>query len=356
MSEEKFMKYVQQAIKELESYLIKNKETVFTYNLFFMNKFIYSCLIDADRINTMLFEEAKELVPNVNSNVLFAGYYDKLIDHLAGFNQGKIAISRIDRLRAEMSEQCDAFAKKNTGIYTLSIPTGGGKTLASLRFALKHAKDKDKERIIYIVPYTTILDQNAKTVRDILQDDVNILEHHSNVIEDENKKDDEQNSDGLNNYVTEKTIRLTKDNWESPIIFTTMVQFLEVIYGSGTRRVRRFHNLANAVIIFDEVQTVPLKCVSMFNEALNYLNDCMNSTSVLCTATQPALNAVGKKLNVAPGAEMIKNIPEVIEAFKRTKIIDKTEPDGWSVEQLTDFIKEKIDVKHSILTVLNTKE
>ena len=354
MSEEKFMKYVQQAIKELESNLVKNKETVFTYNLFFMNKFVYSCLIDADRINTMLFEEAKELVPNVNSNVLFAGYYDKLIDHLAGFNQGKIAISRIDRLRAEMSEQCDAFAQKNTGIYTLSIPTGGGKTLASLRFALKHAKDKDKERIIYIVPYTTILDQNAKTVRDILQDDVNILEHHSNVIEDENKKNDEQNSDGLNNYVTEKTVRLTKDNWESPIIFTTMVQFLEVIYGSGTRRVRRFHNLANAVIIFDEVQTVPLKCVSMFNEALNYLNDCMNSTSVLCTATQPALNAVGNKLNVAPGAEMIKNIPEVIEAFKRTKIIDKTEPDGWSVEQLTDFIKEKIDVKHSILTVLNT--
>lgn len=350
MSEEKFMKYVQQAIKELESYLVKNKETVFTYNLFFMNKFIYSCLIDADRINTMLFEEAKELVPNVNRNVLFAGYYDKLIDHLAGFNQGKTAISRIDRLREEMSQQCDAFAENDTGIYKLSIPTGGGKTLASLRFALKHAQEKGKERIIYIVPYTTIIEQNAKTVRDILQDDENILEHHSNVIEDWDKED----ADSLEDYVAEKTIRLTKDNWESPVIFTTMVQFLEVIYGSGTRRVRRFHNLTNAVIIFDEAQTVPLKCISMFNEALNYLEDCMNSTLVLCTATQPALNAVGKKLNVAPGAEMIKNIPEVIDAFKRTNIIDKTEPGGWSVEQLTDFIKEKINVKHSILTVLNT--
>ncbi|MHC1718389.1 MAG: CRISPR-associated helicase Cas3' [Acidaminococcaceae bacterium] len=355
MSEEKFMEYVQQAIKELETYLIKNKETVFTYNLFFMNKFIYSCLIDADRINTMLFEDAKELAPNINSNELFSGYYDKLINHLAGFNRGKTAVSRINRLREEMSKQCDAFAENDTGMYKLSIPTGGGKTLASLRFALKHAKEKGKDRIIYIVPYTTVIEQNAKTVRDILNDDENILEHHSNIIEDWDKKSvGEQNSENLNNYSTEKTIRLTKDNWESSIIFTTMVQFLEVIYGSGTRRVRRFHNLANAVIIFDEVQTVPLKCVSMFNEALNYLKDCMNSTLVLCTATQPALNDVEKKLNIAPGAEMIKNIPEVIEAFKRTKIIDTIEPGGWSVEQLTDFIKEKIDVKRSILAVLNT--
>lgn len=355
MPEEKFMKYLRQAIKELETYVVKNKETVFTYNLFFLNKFIYSCLIDADRINTMLFEEAKELAPNINSKELFAGYYDKLLNHLAGFDQGKAGVSRINRLREEMSQQCDDFAEKDTGIYTLSIPTGGGKTLASLRFALKHAKDKGKERIIYVVPFTTIIEQNAKTVRDILLDDENILEHHSNVIEDCDKKDtDEQDSDSLENYAAEKTIRLTKDNWESPVIFTTMVQFLEVIYGSGTRRVRRFHNLTNAVIIFDEVQSVPLKCISMFNMALNYLEDCMNSTLVLCTATQPALTAVEKKLNVAPGSEMVTDVPEVIDAFKRTDIFAKIAPNGWSVEELTDFIKEKIDVKRSILTVLNT--
>ena len=355
MSEEKLMRYVHQAANELDGYLQKNKTTIKYYNLFFLNKFIYSCLIDADRINTMVFEENKELAPQIKRGDLFGNYYDKLSNHLTKLKEEQKVISKINKLREDMSQQCDDFAKKNTGIYTLSIPTGGGKTLASLRFALKHARLKGKERIIYIVPYTTVIEQNAKTVREILQDDENILEHHSNVIEEDNKNVDNENSDdNLINYISEKNIRLTKDNWESPIIFTTMVQFLEVIYGSGTRRIRRFHNLTNAVIIFDEVQAVPLKCVSMFNEALNYLEECMNSTLILCTATQPALNAIEKKLKVSDEAEMISNIPEIIGAFKRTEIVNLVENAGWSIEKLVDFIKSQLKTNKSILTILNT--
>ena len=158
----------------------------------------------------------------------------------------------INKLRAQMSEQCGQFADRPSGIYTLSVPTGGGKTLSSLRYALKHAQLQNKNRIIYVVPFTTIIEQNANEVRKILKDDINILEHHSNIIED--IEDDDENQDGL--ITKQQKLKLAKDNWNSPIIFTTMVQFLNVFYAKGTRNIRRLHNLCDSVI-FDEVQKVP---------------------------------------------------------------------------------------------------
>lgn len=258
---------------------------------------------------------------------------------------------RINRLRSEMSEQCDAFAEKPSGIYTLSIPTGGGKTFASLRYALKHAQLYNKKRIIYIVPFTTIIEQNAEEVRKVLQDDVNILEHHSNVVEDADENDEQQ--DGI--MSVQQRLKLAKDNWDVPIIFTTMVQFLNVFYAKGSRNIRRLHNMSEAVLIFDEVQKVPVPCISLFNEALNFLKTYCHSSILLCTATQPALNYVEHQLQVSPNPEIIRGLDNVIDAFKRVEIVDRATDETFNTEKLANFIEKRMTEVSSVLVILNTK-
>lgn len=354
LDQKDFQSYVEQGSLELKDFLKQNineqNGQKFFLILTFLTKYLFSCLIDADRTNTRCFEE------NISSNIesqngaLFQAYYDKLTAHLSGLNADSHAQTRINQLRGEMSQQCDDFASKPSGVYTLSIPTGGGKTLASLRYALKHAVEHNKDRIIYVVPYTTIIEQNAKTVKDILGDSDHIVEHHSNVVE-ENIVEEE--SDGQA-YLRDKSLRLARDNWEAPIIFTTMVQFLNAFYDKGTRNVRRLHNLANAVIIFDEVQSVPVKCVSLFNEAVNFLKGAGHSSILLCTATQPALDFVKNNIEKIDG-EIVQNLPKITEAFKRVEIVDKTTDLGWDTEELSDFVFEQLQDKSSILVILNTK-
>ncbi|BCG56844.1 CRISPR-associated helicase Cas3' [Paenibacillus sp. URB8-2] len=313
-----------------------------------MIKYIFSCLIDADRTNTRQFEEDETTEWGRDSQPFFARSYEKLMNAIHSFDGAADADHPINLLRRGMSRQCEDFAVRPSGIYTLSIPTGGGKTLASLRYALKHALTYGKERIIYIVPYTTIIEQNAQDIRDILQDDDMILEHHSNVIED---RDDESEAYDIRR----KKLRLARDNWDRPIIFTTMVQFLNTFYAKGTRNARRMHQLANAVIIFDEVQSIPVKCVSLFNAALNFLHVLGNSSLVLCTATQPALDFVKNKLHLPEQAEMIGNLDEVGRSFKRVEIEDRTTSAGWGAEEISGFIGQNLQDVRSVLVILNTK-
>ncbi|GFZ76855.1 hypothetical protein GCM10008018_22900 [Paenibacillus marchantiophytorum] len=294
MSEAKLEEYAAEAAKELEIYLDKPSPATIECKLMFLSKFIFSALIDADRTNTRLFEENIAVESQQDRNVLFESYYEKLMKEINAYQAREDAQTPINLLRREMSDQCDAFAEKPSGIYTLSIPTGGGKTLASLRYALKHARLYDKKRIIYVVPFTTIIEQNARDVRRILDDDAHILEHHSNVVDDADDEDEE--IDGLIN--TRQKLKLAKDNWDSPIIFTTMVQFLNTFYAKGSRNIRRLHNVTESVLIFDEVQKVPVSCVSLFNQALNYLKIYGEASLILCTATQPALDYVERKLDM----------------------------------------------------------
>ncbi|MGN4770622.1 CRISPR-associated helicase Cas3' [Bacillus cereus group sp. MYBK216-2] len=354
MKEKDFHEYVNKATVELESFLLKESPENAEKQLMFLTKFIFSTLIDADRTNTRLFEEEKsvESVESViNSDVLFEKYYERLMLKINAFKKQQNANTPINMLRADMSDQCDQFAERPSGIYTLSIPTGGGKTLASLRYALKHAKTYNKKRIIYVVPFTTIIEQNAEEVRRILEDEENILEHHSNIVEEVNEHD--ENEDGM--VSIQQKLKLAKDNWDSPIIFTTMVQFLNVFYAKGNRNTRRLHNLSEAIIIFDEVQKVPVSCVSLFNQALNFLKIYTRSSIVLCTATQPALDFVEQKLDINTDAEMINNLDHVIEAFKRVKIIDQATNEIFNKDKLKTFIHTKIEEVQSILIVLNTK-
>lgn len=351
MKEKDFHEYVDKATVELESFLLKESPENAEKQLMFLTKFIFSTLIDADRTNTRLFEEEKSVESVINVDELFEKYYERLMTKINSFKKQQNANTPINMLRADMSDQCDQFAERPSGIYTLSIPTGGGKTLASLRYALKHANTHNKKRIIYVVPFTTIIEQNAEEVRRILEDEENILEHHSNIVEEVNEHD--ENEDGV--VSIQQKLKLAKDNWDSPIIFTTMVQFLNVFYAKGNRNTRRLHNLSEAIIIFDEVQKVPVSCVSLFNQALNFLKIYTRSSIVLCTATQPALDFVEQKLDINTDAEMINNLDHVIEAFKRVKIIDQATNEIFNKDKLKTFIHTKIEEVQSILIVLNTK-
>lgn len=353
MSEQEFQGYVDQAAAEVEQFLAGVPAKSVELKLMFLTKFVFSALIDADRTNTRWFEMGEPDEQERNTKELFSSYYERLMAQLHSFKKKKDAHTPIALLRSEMSELCERFAAKPSSIYTLSIPTGGGKTLASLRYALKHALTFDKKRIIYVIPFTTIIEQNAATVREILQDEVNILEHHSNVVEVEVEEDDED-QDGLALTARQKA-NLAKDNWDAPIIFTTMVQFLNVFFAHGSRNIRRLHNLCDAVIIFDEVQKVPTHCISLFNQALNFLKEYGDSSIVLCTATQPALQFVEQKLEIAKDAEMISNIDQVIDAFKRVDLVDKATERAWNTEDLACFVQDTIQEAGNILVILNTK-
>ncbi|WP_127585637.1 CRISPR-associated helicase Cas3' [Paenibacillus koleovorans] len=351
MSEADFRIYVREAAREVAVFLQRPFPGSYESKLMFLTKFVFSALIDADRTNTRMFEADRAAEPELDHGELFRGYYEKLMMKINGYQTQDQKGASINRLRREMSDRCEEFADKESGIYTLSIPTGGGKTLASFRYALQHAIRHKKKHIVYVVPYTTIIEQNAEEIRRIIQDDAHLLEHHSNVVDDQDDEDEDE--DGRINV--RQKLKLAKDNWDSPIVFTTMVQFLNVFYAKGSRNIRRLHNMCEAVVVFDEVQKVPTRCVSLFNQALNFLKAYGNSSLVLCTATQPELNYVEHKLDIAADAEIVEQLDQVIQAFKRVEILDKATDETFNNGKLADFIEEQLEKVQSVLVILNTK-
>ena len=252
-------------------------------------------------------------------------------------------------LRGEISDACYKAGEWPAGVYKLTVPTGGGKTLASLRMALRHMERKDAAgsgHIVQILPFTSIIEQNAAVVRDVLQCGGELLEHHSNVIL-EAEGEEEHN-------FSEEHYRLLTERWISPFIFTTTVQLLNTVYSAGTQNIRRLHNLANSVIIMDEVQALPLKTLKLFGEFINFLHLAGNSTILLCTATQPNL----EKLSVGIQAEVKEIIPDVMRKFKefqRMEVKDRTLRGGYETEAAADFIEEVKCGVNSLLVVMNTK-
>jgi CRISPR-associated endonuclease/helicase Cas3 len=343
-----FLLQLQQLSKQWEG---KSRISRYVYHSILM-KYIFSCLIDADRTDSRRFDEDDSSVLYLSNHLFFKESYDHLIDQLQEWATSPDASHPINELRAAMSEQCDHLAKEPSSIYQLSIPTGGGKTFASLRYALKHAHLKAKDRIIYVVPYTTILEQNADAVRKIIKNKDMVLEHHANVI------DDAVGDDELDYYrkPSLKQIQLARDNWDHPIIFTTMVQFLDTFYGKGTRKARRLHNLTNAIVIFDEVQSVPVKHISLFNSAVNFLHYFGKSSIILCTATQPSLTATAYPLLMNADAEMVKDLSDVVKAFQRVSITSNVTTEGWTGNEISNFALDELEDKQSLLIILNTKK
>jgi CRISPR-associated endonuclease/helicase Cas3 len=311
-------------------------------------RLLFSCLIDADRIDTADFEHKRVKTYRPRGEyVAWQTLIDRLERHLQCLSTG----SPIDALRSEISRHCLDAASRNHGVYTLTVPTGGGKTLASLRFALHHARRHNLDRIIFAVPFTSIIDQNAETVRAILEPEREssvdtgrvVLEHHSSITPEQQSWRE----------------KVLCENWDAPIVYTTMVQFLEALFGAGTRGARRMHQLANAVLIFDEVQTVPIKCVHLFNNAINYLTEHCNSTAVLCTATQPLLNRVASEkgaIRLGPQHEIMPDVPKLFDVLRRVEVRDRRKAGGWDYDEIASLALEEVRRAGSCLVVVNTKD
>lgn len=309
-------------------------------------RFLFSCLIDADRVDTADFEK-----PRAARSRLHGRYTDwntligRLEAHLAALEPRE----PIDQLRADISRHCYDGASRVPGTYTLTVPTGGGKTLASLRFALHHANKWKMDRVIYVIPFTTIIDQNADVVRRILEPDDApaskgriVLEHHGNLTPEQQSWRE----------------KMLSENWDAPVIYTTMVQFLETLFGAGTRGARRMHQLANAVIVFDEIQTLPINCVHLFNNAVNFLVDQCNSTVVLCTATQPLLDTVNPEkgsIRIPSGNELMPDVRRLFAELKRVDVVNSRKPGGWTNEDIAVLAMNEADHAGSCLVIVNTK-
>lgn len=309
-------------------------------------RFLFSCLIDADRIDTANFEHKR--VKQYRPNGDYA-QWPVLIERLEHKLASMPPKRPIDSLRRDISQHCLDAAARPGGTYTLTVPTGGGKTLASLRFALHHAAQRKLDRVIYIIPFTSIIEQNAQVVRDILEptdatEDQGkvVLEHHSSITPEQQTWRE----------------KILCENWDAPVVYTTMVQFLESLFGAGTRGARRMHQLANAVLIFDEVQTLPIKCTHLFNNAINFLTEQCNSTVVLCTATQPLLHKVTAEKGTIRLAEQHEIMPDVHQLFddlKRVDVHDQRKPGGWAVDEVAQLALEELASAGSSLVIVNTK-
>lgn len=256
-------------------------------------------------------------------------------------------VTRIDELRREVSERCFLASVRPKGAFTLTVPTGGGKTLASLRFALSHAAKWKTERIIYVSPYTPIIDQNANVVRKILEPDGTefatvVLEHHSN----------------LTPLRQTWRSKILSENWDAPVVFTTAVQLLEALFGSGTRAVRRMHQMANAILIFDEIQTLPVRCVHLFNNAMNFLVEQCGSSVVLCTATQPLLHRVDPikgAIHLGKDAEIMPDVAGLFGGIQRYETYDARKAGGWEHAKAAQLAVAEARRAGSCLAVVNTK-
>ena len=375
---ENLIRSLLKAVKPILSDPVSN-DKVKEFYLGCLTRFLFSCLIDADRINSSDFErETQKEVRRLAEKPDWQSAIDKLEAKLAGFeNRPAEEIKPIDEIRRKISDDCLKRASDSQGIYTLTVPTGGGKTLASLRYALHHAQKHNLDRIIYIIPYTSIIDQNAEEVRKIycldLKEDDNgefhscrecsecekwVLEHHSNLEPEKQSWQD----------------KLLSENWDKPIVFTTMVQFLDAWFGGGTRGARHIHPMTNAVLIFDEIQTLPVKCVHLFCNVLNWLTAFGKSTAVLCTATQPLLGESGLQnfpegkresiaarglLRLSENAEIMgkhQDLDKLFADLSRVEIRFNEKAGGWNVAEAGAFLLEQFQTTPSCLFIVNTKK
>ena len=291
-----------------------------------------SILVDSDRHDSACFEYGVDPFKS-DPETDWKPSIEALDNKLLSLPKGKLSA-----LRGKISDACFSASKLNDKIFGLTVPTGGGKTFSSLRFALNYANLHQKERIFYIIPFNTILDQNAKDMRDALGDTLRILEHHSNVVFEDNCDEDE-----IENY------RILTERWTGcDLVLTSMVQFLNCLYSSKNSDARRMCRLSNSVIVFDEIQALPKKCTVLFETAINFLTIVCDCTVVMCTATQPEM------IFKLPMKEMLPDPASLYKVLRRTRLIDESKV-ALTTEAAIIKARDLIDRHGSVLFIVNTK-
>lgn len=295
-----------QLLKINEIISSKEKSSELYFYLSILCRLILSAVIDGDHQDTFEFMFNSRIDDYVSKNakaVVWNDICDNVERKLKNFSN----FTEINKARKWISNKCLESANYSPGIYRLNVPTGAGKTLSSLRFAVNHAKKHNASRIIFVSPLLSILDQNSMVLREYIGNDDYVLEHHSNIVRDKEEFDEISKDD------------IAKETWNSPIIITTFVQLLNTMFAGKSSNIRRFSSLCNSVIVIDEIQTLPTKMISMFNLMCNYLSYCCNTTIVFCSATQPTLENVHHGICV-PVKDLVAYDKKIWDVFQRTEI------------------------------------
>ena len=304
-------------------------------------RLLFSCLVDADFLDTEAFMDPDRADrrgdwPDIQS------LHDRLDHHLAELAL-KAPTTLVNHARAEVLAQCRAKAAETPGLFSLTVPTGGGKTLSSMAFALEHARRYGKRRVIYVIPYTSIIEQTADVFRAVFGDAV--IEHHSNV---ESAPEQE----------TGKS-RLACENWDAPIVVTTNVQFFESLFAAKTSRCRKLHNIVDSVVVLDEAQLLPPEFLQPILDVLNLLTKHYGVTVVLCTATQPALST-REYFDARQNLRGLDSVREIIDdpdaLYHALERVQVRLPADWNTPTSWDALAQELQEHDSALAIVNRRQ
>jgi len=307
----------------------------------FWIRMLFSCLVDADFLDTEGFYDPERSVRR--------GGFPSLDELLPMLNehmerlQARAEATPVNALRAQILDRCIAQADHAPAIFSLTVPTGGGKTLASLAFALRHALHHSKRRIIYVIPYTSIIEQTADVFRQIFGDDA-LVEHHSNL---------DPPDFGKENHRT----RLACENWDAPIIVTTSVQFFESLFAARTSRCRKLHNIVDSVVILDEAQLLPVEFLNPILFALRELHAHYGASLLLCTATQPALSSRRTPSFTFEGLDgVVELMEDPDDLHRQLKRVTVHVPKDLQQRREWAELAEEIAAHESVLCVVNRRD
>ncbi|MBS4096491.1 MAG: CRISPR-associated endonuclease Cas3'' [Sulfuricella sp.] len=293
-------------------------------------RLLYSCLVDADFLDTEAFMDGEKAAQRAAYPVLA-----ELLPRFDAYMAGKGGDSPVNRIRAEVLRQCREKSALAPGLFSLTVPTGGGKTLSSMAFALDHALQHGKRRVIYVIPYTSILEQTAGIFRDIFGAE-NVIEHHSNL--DPDKEDSRS--------------RLAAENWDAPIIVTTNVQFFESLFAARSSRCRKLHNIVGSVVVIDEAQLLPPGFLSPILHVIDDLARNYGVTFVLSTATQPAFSPRQK----FPGLGNVYELMDEPDAlYTDLKRVETELPGDFSTPLTWEDIALELQQYPSVLCIVNSR-
>lgn len=292
-------------------------------------RMLFSCLVDADYLDTEDYMSGSGV--SRGSEATLAQLLTRLEQYVAPWRQG--AASTLNQKRSEILERCLRGAEDAPGLYTLTVPTGGGKTVSSLAFALAHGAAHGLRRVIYVVPYTSIIEQNAAVFRRVVGAE-HVLEHHANAEHD----------------TEEERLRLATENWDAPIVVTTAVQFFESLFSARTSRCRKLHNVASSVVIFDEAQMLPMPFLRPCVDAIAELTLHYHVTAVLCTATQPSLGRLfAAYAPQLPCRELAEHVEENDALFRRTTL-------EMTGEMEETALAQRLKDAAQVLCIVNTRK
>lgn len=310
-------------------------------------RMLFSCLVDADFLDTEAYMDPDKRGARGNWPELHSLH--EAFDNYMADKSSTAEGTKVNRLRADILAQCRTKAQEAPGIFSLTVPTGGGKTLSSMAFALEHAKaNPEKRRIIYVIPYTSIIEQTADEFRKAFASvgDEVLIEHHSNAEADPK----EENSRS----------RLSCENWDAPVVVTTSVQFFESLFAAKTSRCRKLHNICNSIVVLDEAQLLPPEFLQPIMDALKLLSKHYGVTVLLSTATQPALATVNNYLDSRKHIQGLDNVREIIAdpdaLYQELKRVNVELPADMNAHETWEDIAPRIGAHESVLAIVNTRK